>query len=74
MSGVVEGWTLGENAIAAWARDGQRVDVTVDADAVEVEIDTRDAGTVTATIPRAVLVELLRRTSKCAQKSPWWAR
>lgn len=64
MSGVVEGWTLGENAIAAWARDGQRVDVTVDADAVEVEIDTRDAGTVTATIPRAVLVELLRRTSK----------
>ena len=50
---------------AAWARDPTRiVDVTADADAIEVEIDTRDAGTVTATIPRAVLVELLRRTSK----------
>lgn len=65
MSGVVEGWALGENAIAAWARDPTHiVDVTADADAIEVEIDTRDAGTVTATIPRAVLVELLRRTSK----------
>lgn len=62
---VVEGWTLGENATAAWASDPKRiVDVTVDADAIEVEIDTRDAGTVTTTIPRAVLVELLRRTSK----------
>ena len=66
MSGIVEGWDLGENATAAWARSPfpSTVDVTADAEAVEVEIDTRDAGTVTATIPRAVLVELLRRASK----------
>lgn len=65
MSGIVEGWTLGENATAAWARNPKRtIDVTVDAEAVEIEIDTRDAGTVTATIPRAVLAEILRRTSK----------
>lgn len=66
MSGVVEGWDLSENATAAWARDPKRtIDVTVDAEAVEVEVETacHDGGThiATATIPRAVLVELFRR-------------
>ena len=70
MSGVVEGLDLGENATAAWARSPcpSTVEVTVDAEAVEVEVETacHDGGThtATATIPRAVLVELLRRTSK----------
>ena len=72
MSVAWKGWdprSLGENATAAWARNpGRTVDVTVDADAIEVEVETtcHDGGThtATATIPRAVLVELLRRTSK----------
>lgn len=58
----VEGWDIEENDVAAWARNPRRtVDITIDAEAVEVEIDARDAGTVCATIPIAVLREVLRR-------------
>lgn len=60
MSGTVEGWTLGENETAAWAST-RTVDVTIDADGMTVEVDTKDAGTISAQIPRAVVAELFRR-------------
>lgn len=62
MSGLVEGWSLGENERAAWAQSPKRtIDVTVDVDALEVEIDIDGGPIRTATIPMAVLREVLRR-------------
>lgn len=62
MAGQVEGWDLGENERAAWAQSPRRtIDVTIDADGVTVEVETRDVGTIVAEIPIAVLREVLRR-------------
>lgn len=62
MSGKVEGWDVGETSTAAWAQSPKRtVDMTIDADGVSIEIETRFAGTATAEIPIAVLREVLRR-------------
>lgn len=63
MSGTVEGWHVNENATAAWARSpGGRYDLTIDADGgLTVEIETKDAGTIVAEVPIAVLREVLRR-------------
>lgn len=68
MSGTLEGWTLGENETAAWAST-RTVDVTIDADGMSVEVDTKDAGFVTATIPIAVLREVLRRVDAKGEPS-----
>ena len=66
MAGQVEGWDISENGGASWARNkGRTVDMTIDADGmtVEIEYDCHDGGghTVDATIPIAVLREVLRR-------------
>ena len=62
MAGQVEGWDISENGGASWARNkGRTVDMTIDADGMTVEIETRDAGPIVADIPIAVLREVLRR-------------
>ena len=62
MSGQVEGWDVSENEVASWARNPRRtVDMTIDAEGMTVEIDTRDAGIIAADIPISVLREVLRR-------------
>ena len=62
MAGQVEGWDISENESAAWAQSPKRtIDVTIDADGVTVEVETRDVGTIVAEIPIAVLREVLRR-------------
>lgn len=60
MSGMLEGWAFADGAHASEAtRTATRV--VVEPAWVTVEVDTRDAGTISAQIPRAVLAELLRR-------------
>jgi hypothetical protein len=57
---MLEGWTFADGAHASEAtRTTTRV--VVEPAWVTVEVDTRDAGTISAQIPRAVLAELLRR-------------
>ena len=60
MSGEVEGWALGDGGHASEAVRGD-ARVVVEPTWVTVEVDTKDAGTISAMIPRAVLVELFRR-------------
>lgn len=58
--GMLEGWALSDGAYASEATRGKER-VVVEPAWVTVEVDTRDAGVISAQIPRAVLVELLRR-------------
>jgi hypothetical protein len=60
VSRMLEGWTFADGAHASEAIRGV-TRIVVEPAWVTVEVDTRDAGTISAQIPRAVLVELLRR-------------
>jgi hypothetical protein len=64
MAGQVEGWDIGENETAAWARNPERtIDLTIAGGEVGVDVECHDGGphTALATIPLAVLREVLRR-------------
>lgn len=65
MSGVVEGWELADSDNDRASEATQRkTRVVVEASWVTVEVDTKDAGTISAQIPRAVFAELFRRVAQ----------